>query len=465
VLHTYFAAASGAVLGAASWLVGRLGARALGGAAGDYPASSGGDPTIKMVTHIGLTLSLIVGWSALVIAGALFGWWRKPLTSSDDPRAFLQAAVPLIEAENRANTALILIDNGAVGAEHYSATADAIDRNTVFATSSLSKWIAALAVMKLVEQGKLDLDRPVEDYLTRWQFPKGEFSSRGVTARRLLSHTAGLTDALGFGDYGRDETLPTLEEQLAAPRASSGKAIGRVMVGIEPGTQFRYSGGGYLVLELLIEEVSGEPFETFVTREILQPLGMSRSGYADLAGIPNSAKSYDANGQPVEVVTYASKAATAFTTSAGDMVKLVGALLQPTEGRVLAATTLDTMRSPQATWMGVGIWGLGTVLYAPTQNGDFVFGHDGVNDPAISATVRINPSTGDAIIVLATGSKTLASQLGGEWVFWQTGLPDVLSIPAEIRGVMPVVGAGACGILIAFLLVWRQRRRTTQGAP
>jgi hypothetical protein len=115
--------------------------------------------------------------------------------------------------------------------------------------------------------------------------------------------------------------------------------------------------------------------------------------------------------------------------------------------------------------MGVDIWGLGTVLYAPTQHGGVVFGHDGVNDPAISATVRINASTGDAIIVLATGSKTLASKLGGEWVFWQTGLPDVLTIPAEIRTVMPLLVAGACGIvLFAFLLVWRQRRRNTQRA-
>lgn len=416
-----------------------------------------------MVQRVGLTLLVIVGWSTLLIAGALFGWWRQPLASSDDPRAFLQASVPLIEAGNRANTALVLIDSGAVAAEYYSATADAIDQNTAFATASLSKWIAALAVMKLVEQGKLDLDRPVAAYLTRWQLPEGAFSSREVTARRLLSHTAGLTDGLGFGDYGRDEALPTLEEELAAPRASSGMSAAPVMVGIEPGTQFRYSGGGYLVLELLIEEVSGEPFETFVTREILQPLDLSRSGYADLAAKPNSAKSYDVNGQPVQVVRYASRAATGFTTSAGDLAKLVSALLQPTEDRGLAATTLDSMRSAQAKSMGVDIWGLGTVLYAPTQHGGVVFGHDGVNDPAISATVRINPTTGDAIIVLATGSKTLASKLGGEWVFWQTGLPDVLTIPAEIRTVMPVLVAGVCGIvLFAFLLVWRQRRRNTQ---
>ena len=418
-----------------------------------------------MVKRTGVALLLVILWAAGLVGGTLFGWWRRPLAPSDDPSAFMRAAIPIVNAGNRANTALILIESGAIVAEYYSANADAIDRNTVFATASLSKWITAHAVMKLVEQGKLDLDRPVESYLTRWHFPAGSFSSGDVTARRLLSHTAGLTDGLGFGDYRRDEALPTLEEALAAPRESTGRPAAPITVGIEPGTQFRYSGGGYLLLELLVEEVSGQQFETFVDRVILEPLGMERSGYADLSATANSAKSYDADGRPAPIYRYASRAATGFTTSAGDMVRLVHIHLRTTKGSPLAKTTLESMRAAEATSMGVDIWGLGTVLYAPTEHGDAVFGHDGTNEPAISATVRINPKTEDAIIVLATGSKALASELGAEWVFWQTGLPDILTIPAEIRRVMPVLGAGACGIvLLTFVPVWRKRRRRTQGA-
>lgn len=115
--------------------------------------------------------------------------------------------------------------------------------------------------------------------------------------------------------------------------------------------------------------------------------------------------------------------------------------------------------------MGADIWGLGTVLYAPTKAGGVVFGHDGTNEPAVSATARINPDTEDAIIVLATGSGALASQLGAEWVFWQTGLPDILTIPAELRRVMPLLGGGTCVIvLLAFVPVWRRRRRGTNEA-
>ena len=372
----------------------------------------------------------------------------------------MQAAVAMIDSSNRANTAVMLIEADSIKAEYYSTRADTIDRHTVFATASLSKWITAHAVMKLVEQGKLDLDRPVDQYLTRWHLPAGAYNANGVTARRLLSHTAGLTDGLGFGDYRLDEPLPSLEETLRAPRRSDERDTSRIVIGIEPGTTFRYSGGGYLVLELLIEELSGETFETFVTREILQPLGMQRSGYADLSAIPNSAKSYNRDGTPAPIVRYASRAATGFASSTSDLSQLVFAALQGDKGKLLSTTTLALMRKGEAKTAGVDLWGLGTVLYAPTKQGSVVFGHDGVNDPAMSATVRINPDTHDAIIVLATGSSAVASRLGAEWVFWQTGVPDILSVPGEIRAVMPVwaIGAGAIALL-GVLLSRRGRRR------
>lgn len=419
-----------------------------------------------MLKRVGVTLLCLVVWVAVLLGGTLYGWWRRPLAPADDAAAFLREATALIDANNRANTALVLIERGAIAGESYSTSADRVDRDTVFAVASLSKWITAHAVLRLVELGKLDLDRPVESMITRWHLPPSSFGTTGVTARRLLSHTAGFTDGLGFGDYRLDEALPTLEEALTTPRTSAGRAAASITVEIEPGTQFRYSGGGYLLLELLVEELSGERFESFVRREILEPAGMTRSGYDDVSTKANSAKSYDASGQPAPIYRYASNAATGFTTSAGDLVELVLAHLRPDAQRPLTKQTRETMRVAEATSMGVDLWGLGTVLYAPTSDGRSVFGHDGINEPAISATVRINPQTEDAIIVLATGSKTLASQLGAEWVFWQTGLPDVLSLPGEVRGVLPILGIGVGVIvLIAVVLLWRMRRNlATRGS-
>lgn len=409
----------------------------------------------KIVVVTLLTLGL---WAAVILAGALYGWWRQPVAPMGDAQAFMRAAIDMIEEGNRGNTALVLIEDRAVWGEYYSTSADPVDRNTVFSIASASKWIAAWGVMKLVEERKLDLDRPIEDYLTRWHLPPSQFDNRGVTARRLLSHTAGLADGLGFGDYRPNEALPALEESLANPRASSGESVA-IAVGMEPGSEWRYSGGGYLILELLVEEASGETFEAFIQRTILQPLGMTRSGYRYLGGVENSAKSYDQKGRRAPIYRYDSKAATGFSTSAGDMARFVLAQMPVVTDKPLAQATIDAMREPHATLWGVEFWGLGTILYAPTASGDFLFGHDGVNEPAVSASVRVNPDTGDGIIVLVTGSRTLASELGFHWAFWQTGLPDFFSIPGEVQRVVPVLLGGILAILlVAISIAWRQRR-------
>jgi CubicO group peptidase (beta-lactamase class C family) len=401
---------------------------------------------------------VLVLWTTVVVTGALFGWWRQPIAPSGDAQAFMRAAIDMIEKSNRGNTALVLIEDGAIFAEYYSATADSVDRNTVFSTASMSKWITACGVMKLVEERKLDLDRPVQDYLTRWHLPPSRFDNRKVTTRRLLSHTAGLTDGLGFADYKPDEALPTLEQSLANPRASSGEDVA-IAVGVEPGSEWRYSGGGYLILELLVEEVSGETFDAFIERTILQPLGMTRSGYRYLGDVENSAQSYDQEGRPATIYRYASKAATGFITSASDMSKFVLAQLPVVTDKPLAQATIDAMRKPHATLHGIDIWGLGTILYAPTASGDLVFGHDGANEPAIRASVRVNPDTNDGIVVLVTGSQTLASTLGSHWVFWQTRLPDFISIPGEIQRVIPVLLGGVFVILLMTIVIaWHRHR-------
>lgn len=400
----------------------------------------------------------VVIYSAVVLGGALFGWWRTSLAPTNDAPAFMRAAVDIIERDNRGNVALVLIENGVIAADHYSTAANPVDRDTIFLAASMSKWITAWAVMKLVEERKLDLDRPVNDYLSRWHLPESEFDNRKVTARRLLSHTAGLTDALGFGDYLPTEVVPTIEQSLTSPRTSSGEAVA-IATGIEPGTEWRYSGGGYLLLELLVEEVSGETFASYVERSILQPLGMTRSGYDYLDGLENRAQSFDDEGRPAATYRYASNGATGFHTSAADMVRFVLAQLPVVAEKPLTQATIDAMRGPHATSQGIEIWGLGPMLYAPSKSGEFVFGHDGTNDPAISAAARVNPDTNDGIVVLVTGSQTLASTLGGHWVYWQTGLPDFLSIPGEIQRVMPVLLGGIFLILFAAgSAAWRRRR-------
>ena len=154
-----------------------------------------------------------------------------------------------------------------------------VDRNTVFQVASLSKYVSAIGVMKLAQDGKLDLDVPIYEYLTRWHLPKSDFDNSKVTVRRLLSHTAGLTDGLGYAGFENTEDVQTLEASLTKAKDADPGSDGRTVVGIEPGMEWRYSGGGFTLLQLIIEEVSGQSFDAYMKTEIFEPLQMNSSFY------------------------------------------------------------------------------------------------------------------------------------------------------------------------------------------
>tara|TARA_R110002073_G_scaffold98408_1_gene225355 strand:- start:311 stop:1570 length:1260 start_codon:yes stop_codon:yes gene_type:complete len=391
----------------------------------------------------------VVAWIGIVFFSAFYGFWMQPVVSPGNPVQFFEYASNRLEMENPGNSTLTLIENGQITHQYFSASLDEVNSETVFSTASMSKWITALGVMKLVEAGRLDLDAPVSQYLTRWELPPSEFDNNQVTVRRLLSHTAGFSDGLGFGDYAVDEELPDLEVSLSNPRASSARDVS-IAVSNTPGSEWRYSGGSYLLLELVVEEVTGQPFADYMQEAIFNPLEMSRTGYEFIGSYDNNAGSISRNGEKSPTFKYASKAATAFVTSTADLSKLVLSQIPSSQYEsILSDDTIRNMREPHGRTSGFDIWGLGTILYSPTESGDFVFGHDGANDPAINTTARINPESGDAIIVLVTGHPSLATNIGSQWVLWETGYPDVLDSDTVMASMyLPIV----IGIILILLL-------------
>ncbi|HET7294347.1 MAG TPA: serine hydrolase domain-containing protein, partial [Vicinamibacteria bacterium] len=123
--------------------------------------------------------------------------------------------------------------------------------DTVFQAASLSKSVAAWGVLRLVETGLLSLDEAVVHRLTRWRWPPSPFDDSGVTARRLLSHTAGFS-VHGYPGLSPETALPSLEESLSGNNGGAGS----VQLVQAPGSRFLYSGGGYTLLQLLVEEVA-----------------------------------------------------------------------------------------------------------------------------------------------------------------------------------------------------------------
>ena len=428
--------------------------------------------TTLLRTLLAATAALAL-WSALVLHGTLEGWGRPMMLAPPaDDAAFASAARSRIDAGHSGNAVFRLLTAGRVTAEHNRSASAPVDADTLFPVASLGKWVTAVGVLTLVEAGKLDLDAPVGTYLTRWTLPADGHDPRQVTVRRLLSHTAGLTDGLGYAGFAPGTPVQALEASLTQAADASPGADGRVRVGEPPGDAWRYSGGGYTLLQLLVEEVTGEPFAAYMRRAVFLPLGMTRTTFDVGEAKPNLAAIHDRAGRATPHLRYTALAATGLYTTAADMTRFLQAHLpgprgEPAGRGVLQPATLQLMHTPHANRMGADIWGLGTLLYVPTGRGGFIVGHDGSNEPAINAAVRLDPQTGNGIIVLETGDPLLATAIAGDWTLWQAGAIDALAFTQALPTMLAVLVAGWLAIIAAAILLHRlalgRRARGTRG--
>lgn len=406
-------------------------------------------------------------WAAFVVVGAREGWWRPMPAAQGDTAGFMRWAESRYAAQSRGNIAIVLLDDGEVAQTYFASHGRAVDGASLFQVASVSKWLTAWGVMTLVERGRIDLDAPVSRYLTRWRLPPSDFDNDEVTVRRLLSHTSGLTDGLGFLGFTPDQTLPSIEQELAEATDAMTSADGVVRVGVRPDATWRYSGGGYPILQLVIEEVAGQAFNDYMRGAVFAPLGMDGSTFVD-PDPDRLVEFYAADGSPAIHYRFTATGAASLYTSADDITRFLQAHVggpgaAPAGRGVLSPETLEEMRAPHAYLGGLPVWGLGVTLYAPNGAGSFIIGHDGGNLPAINTTARIDPATGDGIIVLATGSPSLASEIGGAWTYWQSGIVglDTLAL-FDLRGILILFAAGALVIVVGALgFGWFGRRRRT----
>src|SRR5262249_6232505 len=134
-----------------------------------------------------------------------------------------------------------------------------IDEHTLFQAGSISKSFTAFGALILVQQGKISLDADVNLYLKRWKLPENEFTkTEKVTLRRLLSHTAG-TSVHGFPGYSVQAAIPNIVDILEGKKPLVNTDPVRVIS--KPGTELKYSGGGTTIVQLLIEDITGEQFD------------------------------------------------------------------------------------------------------------------------------------------------------------------------------------------------------------
>jgi CubicO group peptidase (beta-lactamase class C family) len=398
-----------------------------------------------------------VVWTVLVAAGTREGWWRPLPAPRGDTAALIASARARFAAESKGDIVLAVIASGRVVGTWHASHGRPVDGASLFQVASLSKWITAFGVMRLVEQGRIDLNAPISRYLKRWKLPPGKFDNNRVTIRTLLAHFAGLTDGLGYLGFAPGQTPQSLSASLTHAADAQPGASGEVRVGIEPGTAWRYSGGGYTMLQMMIEDVTGETFNNHMRKNVLGPLGMMHSTFVAPEPV-HLAQVYAADGHETFYRKFTALAAASLYTSVDDLTRFLQAQCPGSHG-ILKPRTLTLMREPVAYLYGIPIWGLGNVLYAPDGRGGFVVGHDGNNAPAISTTARIDPVTCDGIVVLSSGNAALASEIGSDWTYWHTGTVDLITVNRELGRTLMILATGAGLIVLVAIIFFRRGRR------
>jgi len=373
--------------------------------------------------------------------------------------------------------AVVQIRGGAVTWSKGYGTTDSttgvpVTGDTVFRVGSVSKSVTAWGVMRLVEQGHMDLDAPVESYLTRWHLPASGFDSDGVTIRRLLSHTAGLNNQ----DYSPVTTrpVPSLEQALNGGSGQPGeRESDDVRIIAEPGSQFSYSNGGYTLLQLAVEEVVGEPFALYMRREVLDKLGMTHSSFVEQPALAAVTATGHTQGQrPTSPYLLAEQASGGLYSSANDLALFVVAGMTGPSGEAPGRGVL-TPAGVAALFAPISLpQGMPTSLAYELEtlsDGTKAAGHGGKNTGWLSQFTTL-PASAEGIVVLTNSDNS--GLIGFTTDIWADSLgvgpprtAQMLAYDLEfVFTVMLVIGA-LCGVAalagnLVLLRGKRGRRRT-----
>jgi CubicO group peptidase (beta-lactamase class C family) len=341
-------------------------------------------------------------------AGGLVGWrltrppsFQEPASVSALARALDDVVPEALRRHGVPGAAVAVARSGRVAWARGYGVADAARRTavtaaTVFQVASLSKPVAAMGALRLVEERRLALDRP----LTAWRFAPSEHDRRAVTLRRLLSHTAGVS-VPGYPGHEPGWPLPSTAASLAGDSAGAGA----VRLQSDPGAGYSYSGGGYTVAQLAVERAAGEPFAAWMRRAVLRPLGMRSSSFDQATAIGAlTARGHDHTGLPLPLFGYAEQAAAGLYATAPDIARFAAALMPGPHGEppgrgVVSAATIPTMTTPAPATRGR--YGLGFALRTLADDVHMV-SHGGANR-GWRALLAAFPQRGWGIAVLTNG--------------------------------------------------------------
>jgi CubicO group peptidase (beta-lactamase class C family) len=341
-----------------------------------------------------------------------------------DDREFeviLEERMPgLLEEYGVSGSVVSFIENGAVDWTIPYGMADLeagtpMSAQMVFQFGSCGKILTAWATMKLVERGVIDLDTPVNEYLDRLQIESGQYNGGAVTIRMLLSHTSGV-GIHGYVDYSPRRANPPnpvatlqgahLVEGIVETLEPGGLSFGRMELVQEPGSGYRYSGAGYGVLQILIEDVTGEAFDTFVQREVTDPLGAASLRWEWTPELEaRSPTPYGEEGQALEHRQLSIHGIGSEVGTVADFASFIAATVggphgEPPGRGVLSPDSIGLMTTPVS---GAGPYqGLGYPL--GSLNGNRSVSHGGRN-MGWEAFFILDTVTGDGFVVASASNR------------------------------------------------------------
>lgn len=307
-----------------------------------------------------------------------------------------------------------------------------ITEDTVFRIASITKTFTAIAVLQLWEQGRIDLDAPVNDYLRAYQLIPAKASFRPATVRHLLTHTAGIPQVLRLSDW----LLPVRGEGFKIGQAPTlpeyYRDRGGLRLVVEPGTTFAYGDHTFGTLGQLVEDMSGEPLDRYFRKHIFEPLGMGDSDLVRSERVQSRlATGYTIGSHGIKTVTdceMLTAGAGSIYSTPRDMARYLAALLgggANEHGRMLKSETLATMfaphfqTDPRVAGFGLGFW-------RSNVGGHPAIWHEGTL-PGFNSQIWLAPDEGVGVMAFTNGSRGAMSWLlieASELLRQALGLPD-----------------------------------------
>ncbi|MGE8525075.1 serine hydrolase domain-containing protein [Chryseobacterium rhizosphaerae] len=283
-----------------------------------------------------------------------------------------------------------------------------LDENTAFSTASITKPITALLCHILEEKGLINLNDPIDKYLKRWHLPKSKFTeNNSPTWKQFFNHTSG-TNQGGFADYYEGDVIPTIQQSLLGQIPRYNKEIEFLFT---PGTDFEYSGGGYVIIQMALEDTFNRPIGDLAKEYIFSPLGLKNTTMTqpnEKGFLMNAARVHDKDGKVIKTglpITPQIGASGVWSTPA-DLAKLsieIQNALRNKNNKLISYQVAEKVTKVTALKNAVGGWGYGWQKSVAYNNYDW-FMCSGSNT-GVGGSIFATMTDGNGFVFLANGEK------------------------------------------------------------